>query len=576
MIEVLISWMWIGISTFLWGFACTKVINKISGYEKKALDFIIILGLCFLTVYAELFSLFYKVGAVASAVLFVVNLVIFLLLKKEITAFVMKCLSAPKIWYKIVVLMLCTGLILMISSTAVHHYDTYLYHAQSIRWIEEYGIVPGVGNLHNRLAYNSAVFSLQALFSLEFLIGRSLHSVNGFIVVLMLGYALCTMKIFREKRVFASDFLRLLLIAFLLNEQNCEAISSPGSDILALGLVAYIVSKWTSYWEDGERENAPYVMLSLLGVYAVSVKLSAAMVVLLTLMPAVSLIRNKKWMQIIAYISLGLIIIIPFLIRNVIISGYLVYPYPELDLFNVDWKMPEYTLLFDRNEIKAWGWGLNDVSRFDAPLKEWFPVWIGSMGNPMQKMFYLNMMLLLPSVIYGIYRGIMKKEWNSLLMIITMISCFALWFIGSPLPRYGSIFLMLLPIFILGKFMQYLMRDKKAGIWFCGIYVVCILSCMEIPINYLSKNDIHKFKSPDYYQIEANVKMLGDVMIYTPVNGDQIGYYKFPSTPYGRRLDLIELRENGLRKGFRMKEEYKDAYVTTYGQVDEESLFEEN
>ena len=529
-----------------------------------------------MTVYAEFFSLFYKVGVVASVVLFVINLVIFLLLKKEITTFVMKCLLASKILYKIAILMLCTGVILMISSTAVHHYDTYLYHAQSIRWIEEYGIVPGMGNLHNRLAYNSAIFPLQALFSLEFLLGRSLHSINGFIVVLMLGYALCTMKSFREKRVFASDFLRLLLIVFLLNEQNCGTISSPGSDILALGLVAYIMTKWTSYWEDGERDDAPYVMLSLLGVYAVSVKLSAAMIVLLALMPAVSLIRNKKWRQITVYISLGMIIIVPFLIRNIIISGYLVYPYPELDLFNVDWKMPEYTLLFDRNEIKAWGWGLNDVSRFDAPLKEWFPVWIGSMGNLMQKMFYLNMMLLLPSVIYGIYRGIMKKEWNSLLMIITMISCFALWFIGSPLPRYGSVFLMLLPIFILGKLMQHLMRDKKAGMWFCGIYVVCILICMEIPINYLSKNNIHKFKSPDYHQIEANVRMLGDVVIYTPVNGDQMGYYKFPSTPYGRRLDLIELREDNLREGFRMKEEYKDAYVTTYGQVDEESLFEEN
>lgn len=574
MIEILISWFWIGISAFLWGFVFMKVLNKISGYERKTLDSIIMLGLCFLTVYAEIFSLFYKVGGVASGVLLAVNIVIFFSLKKEITIFVIKCLSAPKIEYKIVVLMLCTGLILMISSTAIHHYDTYLYHAQSIRWIEEYGIVQGLGNLHNRLAYNSAVFPLQALFSMKFLVGRSLHSINGFIVVLMLGYALCTMKIFREKRIFVSDFLRLLLIIFLLNKQNCGTISSPGSDILALGLVVYILTKWMSYWEDGERNNAPYVMLSLLGVYAVSVKLSAAMIVLLTLMPAVDLIRNRKWREITAYISLGVIIIAPFLIRNIIISGYLVYPYPEMDLFNVDWKMPEYTLLFDRNEIKAWGWGLNDACRFDAPFIEWFPVWMNNLGNLMRKIFYLNMILLIPSVVYGIFIGIVKKEWNTLLMIITMITCFALWFIGSPLPRYGSIFLMLLPIFMLGKTMQYFMRDKKAGFW-GGIYIVCILFCIKTPVSYLKENDIHKLKSPDYYQIEANEIMLGNEIIYTPINGDQMGYYKFPSTPYGGRLDLIELRENDLRKGFKMKEEYKDAYVTTYGQVDEENLFEE-
>ena len=28
------------------------------------------------------------------------------------------------------------------------HFDSGLYHAQAIRWIEEYGVVPGLANLH--------------------------------------------------------------------------------------------------------------------------------------------------------------------------------------------------------------------------------------------------------------------------------------------------------------------------------------------------------------------------------------------------------------------------------------------
>ena len=43
------------------------------------------------------------------------------------------------------------------------HVDTGLYHAQAIRWIEEYGVVCGLGNLHSRFAYNSAAFALCAL-----------------------------------------------------------------------------------------------------------------------------------------------------------------------------------------------------------------------------------------------------------------------------------------------------------------------------------------------------------------------------------------------------------------------------
>jgi hypothetical protein len=43
-------------------------------------------------------------------------------------------------------------------------YDTDLYHAQTIRWYNEYGTPPGLGNLHTRLAFNSSWLSLAALF----------------------------------------------------------------------------------------------------------------------------------------------------------------------------------------------------------------------------------------------------------------------------------------------------------------------------------------------------------------------------------------------------------------------------
>ena len=38
------------------------------------------------------------------------------------------------------------------TSKGIMHYDSDLYHAQSIRWIEEYGVVKGLGNLQVRFA----------------------------------------------------------------------------------------------------------------------------------------------------------------------------------------------------------------------------------------------------------------------------------------------------------------------------------------------------------------------------------------------------------------------------------------
>ena len=71
------------------------------------------------------------------------------------------------------------------TSRGILHYDTALYHAQSIRWIEEYGIVKGLGNLHCRLAYNSASFALSALYSMAFLGGQSYHCAAGFLAFLL-------------------------------------------------------------------------------------------------------------------------------------------------------------------------------------------------------------------------------------------------------------------------------------------------------------------------------------------------------------------------------------------------------
>src|SRR5688500_16524798 len=42
-------------------------------------------------------------------------------------------------------------------------YDTGFYHAQAVRWINEYPAVPGLANLHGRLAFNSSWFVWGAL-----------------------------------------------------------------------------------------------------------------------------------------------------------------------------------------------------------------------------------------------------------------------------------------------------------------------------------------------------------------------------------------------------------------------------
>jgi len=43
----------------------------------------------------------------------------------------------------------------------VNLYDTHLYHLQTVKWARTYAAVPGIANLHYRLAYNSSLHTMR-------------------------------------------------------------------------------------------------------------------------------------------------------------------------------------------------------------------------------------------------------------------------------------------------------------------------------------------------------------------------------------------------------------------------------
>lgn len=64
------------------------------------------------------------------------------------------------------------------------NYDSGLYHLSAIRWINEYPIVPGLGNLHGRLAFNSSFFTYVAALNLYPYFGNGRSIANSFLMLL--------------------------------------------------------------------------------------------------------------------------------------------------------------------------------------------------------------------------------------------------------------------------------------------------------------------------------------------------------------------------------------------------------
>lgn len=152
-------------------------------------------------------------------------------------------------------------------------------------------------------------------------------------------------------------------------------IVSPASDYAIMCVVFFIVIRWLELLEQEEESAAPYALLCVAGVYAVTLKLTAGLILILLAKPAYMLLREKRQKDIGIYLVMGLVTIVPWLVRTVILSGYLLYPFPSLDLFDMDWKIPAAEAALDAAEIRTWGRGINNAALVDLPVWEWFPGW---------------------------------------------------------------------------------------------------------------------------------------------------------------------------------------------------------
>lgn len=558
MVSVILIWIYMAVTCYVTGFTCFRVIRGKQDYRIKKESSYFYAGLVAVTVYAQFFSIFYKVGLLANLLLLGGCAVSALVLKKEL-AHHLRELFLTITPFKAGVVVLLFLLFAYGTSTGIIHYDTGLYHAQSIRWIEEYGIVPGLGNLHSRLAYNSASFCLSALYSFAFLGGRSFHCCAGFLAFLL--SVVCLIGFTKEsiKKPKLSDFIRILGIYYLL--MIFDEMVSPASDYFMVLTVFYLLITWLSLLEGKEEAWLPYALLCVLGVFVVTVKLSGALILLLTIKPAVMLIREKRGKEIAAFLGLGTLTVLPFLIRNIILSGWLVYPFTAVDLFPFDFKIPKGMAEYDSREIQVWGRGFSDVTRFDEPAFQWLPEWAASLDS-INKVFLLlalsGLVLLMGICIYALYQK--KKDMADFLLTAGCMGiCFLFWLLSAPLIRYGCVYLWVFPALTWGFVYQRLSprMDRYriyaaflllAGGYKAGIFAVELVQAADAT---------HLVLQKDYENFETIAYTIQGQTFYYPKEGDRTGYKDFPASP-------VKATE-GMLRGECMKDGFRDVMHQTNG-----------
>ena len=577
MILTIANWIYAALIAGIVGFGFIVFLKKVTGYACKEIDVCILLGIALVTAYAEAFSLLYKVGGVANAVLVALCILIGIVCKKEnknllyitynkLISFKIKTFSKENIIRDLIVISVFIAFWLIACQRA-YHADTDLYHAQAIRWIEEYGVAKGLGNLHHRLAFNSAFMVLQALFSWKFLIDQSMHVMNAYLCMLLTMHALFTCSWFKGKRVRGSDAFKVVMLLY--DIMNVSVFASPNTDNFVLLFCLYILSKWCEYVEEKDKQPEAFGLLCILALYAVTVKLSVAMIMVLTLKPAIELLKKKRYKSIFFMIVTGLFILLPFSFRNFMISGYFLYPSVATGFFEVDWKMLPDSVKFDKQEIMARARGIYEVNRYseacNMPFAEWFPIWWSQQEFWIQLMFVINIILVL--VLIGINcRKIIKRYENYDIVInITVIVQFIYWMMTAPRNRYGIVFLFLIPCMVIVHLVE---TNKKIIIKFYSKFMPMAFGILAVSFIFKSGLNIEEIplKRSSYYVYRECEEVEWEGMtMYTPIENNYTGYYYFPSITYEDRLKYLELRGETLKEGFRIKDEYKHVKIMTDG-----------
>lgn len=251
-------------------------------------------------------------------------------------------------------------------------YDEALYHASYIKWMNDYGIVKGLGNIHGRLAFNSNWHLFASVFNFNDLFHQPLNQANGFFIIWLVCFFM------KERELYATDrgvvsFAGASIIFLFFPVLFVYHVIDPSAD--------YITIFWTLlllyelyFFKEKKGSKDVLLLIVVSSVFLITVKISTLML----LCTCFLLIKNRVTIsrgRIILLLVSVILVIVPWLASNYLLSGYLIYPSVNVEYLNPVWKIPSHAAHMDIAGIKntpfaRWsGQSIEAVAQLDAITK---------------------------------------------------------------------------------------------------------------------------------------------------------------------------------------------------------------
>ncbi|HEY2720535.1 MAG TPA: hypothetical protein VGI82_02350 [Chitinophagaceae bacterium] len=458
MLITLFAWLYISFSCEIWGSLIIHLLNKIGDKQQvKSINFSLtcFLGLSAITVVASFLSLFMPLGGLSFQLILLLLTIAFLFFKPSRAFFARLKKPFGGLHFSLVFLFISYLIMLLIMSTwTINHPDTLSYHAQTIQWIEKYRAVPGLANLHMRYGLQNLWFVACAVFNFKFINLDGLTFINSTILV---WYFIFILQKINEnissgnKRLNAFLWLALAAISISGYTQVRLTATSASSDFVATICVWTVFFLFLDRSEHGKR-NIDWILITVLSFFAITLKLSVLPIILAALYATYKLFQKRQIRSLTISCLIAILIITPYFARNIISSGYVLFPSPHPNIANVDWKVDKEKTYVQRDYILAYARNPGELTRQEIKnevamkLSQWLPLWWKKQSLP-DKISISLMVLAFIALLIKIKAVINSAEIGKTALIISIAGCI-FWFAQAPDPRFGFGFIIGLPAVI--------------------------------------------------------------------------------------------------------------------------------
>lgn len=583
MIAILFSWVIISFILLSAGNIFIALYNKICKQNEKynAVE-TYILGLCFICIPLQFSSLFLPTDFKVLLSYLTICLIYWVFNSNKLLKYFDKFrYKLKKRTFKQIITLIIIILAVAINSLwGSSIFDAANYHQQEIRWFEEYAIVPGLGNLEDRFGFNSNYLLISAIFSFRKLFGEPLYLLQSSLAIFIIIWLTNQIMKSTDKVIGIAMTILSLLFFFLVGRD----LADSSTDIIPNLCLFYFILKFTLYPNVLFRNK---LFIFIIPLSLVTFKLSVLPLCIFSIFIYFISIKRKQLRIVIFFSAFTLLISGLWLVRNVLISGYLVYPIYEIDFFSPDWKMPEETAKLQRYIIGGYAKFV-----FSESLVIWTRYrYLIAYAKFIIIENIINLTLFfftIVTIIYLCFNTLIRKRelyktWY--LLLITLFLYLVYWFTSAP--DYRFIYGLMTGLIFLGIVYTQSQNNKpprsKSSTKLSYIFSICLLILFSknffdkyrqnnsLPLDILyhphsSKMQAHDLKIDTTYveyKMDENIsiKIMNDekgrsfdILPATGKNGIPFGIFNCGKV---QSILTVEPRGKSLQNGFRTNRNFK-------------------